>query len=41
MRALVGWLKGETESSGLQSNIRWQQITDGGYQNAAVKVVEK
>ena len=41
MRALVGWLKGETESSGLQSNIRWQQIADGGYQNAAVKVVEK
>lgn len=41
MRALVGWLKGETESSGLQSNIRWQQITDGGYQNAAVKVMEK
>ena len=41
MRALVGWLKGETESSGLQSNIRWQQIADGGYQNAAVKVMEK
>lgn len=41
MRALVGWLKGEKESSGLQSNIRWQQIADGGYQNAAVKVMEK
>ena len=41
MRALVGWLQGEKESSGLQSSIRWQQIENGGYQNAAVKVVEK
>ena len=40
-RALVAWLQGEKEVNGLQSVIRWQQDENGGYQNAAVKVVEK
>ena len=39
MQALVGWLNGEQERQGLQSDIRWTQINNGGYQNACVKVV--
>jgi len=41
MKALVGRLRGEQETNGLQSVIRWEQIEDGGYQNACVKVIEK
>jgi hypothetical protein len=41
MQALIGWLNGDKERVGLQSDIRWQQIKEGGYQNAQVKVVEK
>ena len=41
MRALVGWLQGEKENRGIQSVIRWQQVGNGGWQNAQVTVVEK
>lgn len=41
MRTLIGWLDGEKETQGLQSNIRWQQIGEGGYQNTAVQVVTR
>ena len=41
MKALVGWLQGERESIGLQSAIRWEQVGEGGWQNAVVKVIEK
>ena len=39
MRALIGRLDGQTESHGLQSDIQWKQIENGGYQNGAVKVL--
>lgn len=39
MRALIGRLDGQTESQGLQSDIQWKQIENGGYQNGAVKVL--
>ena len=39
MRALVGKLRGEQETNGLQSAIRWTQINNGGYQNACVQVI--
>jgi len=38
MRAAVAWLQGEQDSSGLQSDIRWLQEGNGGWQNANVKV---
>lgn len=41
MHALISWLQGEKELSGLQSDIRWTQIGDGGWQNAQVQVVIK
>ena len=41
MRALVAWLQGEKEISGLQSDIKWVQINDNGYQNACVKIEVK
>lgn len=41
MRTLVAWLQGQQETAGLQSDIRWVQIENGGYQNANVKVIEK
>ena len=41
MQALIAWLKGERSYDGLQSNIRWLQVEDGGYQNAQVKVLVK
>lgn len=41
MKATIAWLKGEKESSGLQSAIRWQQVEKGGYQNECVKVIVK
>ena len=41
MRALIAWLDGRKETLGLQSDIRWQQIENGGYQNAAVQVVTR
>ena len=41
MKALVGWLQGERESIGLQSAIHWEQVGEGGWQNAVVKVIEK
>jgi len=40
-KALIGWLQGERETIGLQSAIRWEQVGDGGWQNAVVKVIEK
>ncbi len=39
MQALVAWLHGAQEHTGLQSPIRWQQVEHGGYQNACVEVV--
>lgn len=39
MQALVAWLHGEQQHTGLQSPIRWQQVEQGGYQNACVEVV--
>lgn len=39
MQALVAWLHGTQEHTGLQSPIRWQQVEHGGYQNACVEVV--
>ncbi len=41
MKALVGWLHGEKEISGMQSHIRWSQVGNGGFQNECVKVVER
>ena len=40
MRAMVGWLNGEKEHQGLQSEIRWIGTENGGYQNAVVRVIE-
>lgn len=37
----LAWLRGEKEHAGLQSEIRWTKIQDGGYQNASVRVVER
>jgi len=39
MQALVAWLNGEKTTNGLQSNIRWDQVNNGGWQNACVKVI--
>ena len=41
MQALIAWLNGTQETHGLQSLIRWQQIENGGYQNACVEVKVK
>lgn len=42
MSAALTWLHGEeTAHEGLQSEIRWVKVQNGGYQNAGVKVVEK
>ena len=41
MRALVAWLQGGKEVTGLQSVIRWKQDNNGGYQNECIQVVEK
>ena len=41
MRALIDRLDGKEESTGLQSDIHWKQIENGGYQNAQVRVVVK
>lgn len=41
MSATLAWLRGESAYEGLQSEIRWTKIRNGGYQNAGVKVVEK
>ena len=38
-RALIEWLSGQKESQGLQSDIQWKQIENGGYQNACVRVI--
>jgi hypothetical protein len=38
MRAMVAWLNGEKEMKGLQSDIRWIQVNNGGWQNACVQV---
>jgi hypothetical protein len=41
MKALVAWLQGGKEVTGLQSVIRWKQDNNGGYQNECIQVVEK
>ena len=41
MNALIQRAKGASgETAGLQSDIRWQQVENGGWQNANVKVIE-
>lgn len=40
MHALIAWLRGGKETNGIQSNIRWQQAGEGGWQNANVRVVQ-
>ena len=41
MRALIAWLKGEQQSTGLQSDIHWQQVYEfGGWQNAGTRIVK-
>lgn len=39
MQALIGWLQGEQETTGIQSVIHWKQVQQGGFQNACVKVL--
>jgi hypothetical protein len=39
--ALVGWIQGSKEEHVLQSEIRWEQIEDGGWQNGIVRIIEK
>ena len=39
MQALIGWLQGEQETTGIQSVIQWKQVQQGGFQNACVKVL--
>ena len=41
MRTLVAWLRGEQETNGLQADIRWTQVDEGGWQNTGIKVIEK
>ena len=41
MSAALACLRGETAHEGLQSEIRWVRVQNGGYQNAGVKVVCK
>lgn len=41
MQALIAWLRGEQEFVGLQSVIRWAQTDNAGWQNEAVKIIEK
>ena len=40
-KALVAWLQGKQEMTGLQSVIRWKQDNNGGYQNESIQIVEK
>ena len=39
MQALIGWLQGEQETTGIQSVIHWKRVQQGGFQNACVKVL--
>ena len=39
MQALIGWLQGKQETTGIQSVIQWKQVQQGGFQNACVKVL--
>ena len=41
MSAALACLQGEAAHEGLQSEIRWVKVQNGGYQNAGVKVVER
>ena len=41
MKALVLRLQGENEMNGIQSMIRWRQVSEGGWQNEGVRVVER
>ena len=41
MKALVLRLQGEQEVNGIQSQIRWRQVGEGGWQNDGVKIVVK
>ena len=40
MRALVAWLNGEKTHKGIQSDIQWIQMNNGGYQNNGLRVQE-
>ena len=39
--ALIAWLDGCQAYKGLQSDIRWTQIGEGGWQNSAVSIIAK
>ena len=39
-QALIAWLNGQKNYSGLQSTIQWQQAGKGGWQNANVKIID-
>lgn len=41
MNALIAWIDGEKTTKGLQSDIRWSQTGEGGWQNGAVSIIEK
>ena len=41
MNALVDWLDGKQQHNGLQSDIRWQRISHGGWQNVGIKVIDR
>jgi len=39
MHMLVDYLQGEESHAGLQSNVEWQQVGNGGWQNKNVRVI--
>ena len=41
VNALIAWLNGQTQKEGIQSVVSWQQVGQGGCQNANVQIVEK
>ena len=41
MKALLGWLQGQTHHDGLQSVIEWQRVGEGGWQNSGMRVVKE
>lgn len=38
-QSLITWLDGQMENTGLQSDIRWQRVNHGGFQNIQVRVI--
>ena len=41
MKTLMAWIKGKKAYEGLQSDIRWVQMGEGGWQNNAVSIIER